>query len=277
MPRLDGIGRCGGCASGPAARVIVLSSFVDDERLFPRCAPAPPATCSRTSSRPSSCGDPHRARRRVAALARGRGAVEALASGGGPRRRRPADAARARGAVLIARGQLEQADRARAGAAEKTVKTHVRTSWPSSALTDRTQAALYAVREGWSARGPRPNYRWLLSRRAPSLIGMPTAIVTGASRGLGLALLAGPRRLAGGSSSTPARPSRSRPPPRPSSPRPPPSPATCRPEPPAHARPGRGRRGSTCSSTTPRCSGRARSPRSPTTRSTCSSRSTAST
>src|SRR6476659_9414570 len=42
--------------------------------------------------------------------------------------------------------------------------------------------------KGWSAKGPRPNSRWWRGGSAPSLMGMPTAIVAGASRGLGLAL-----------------------------------------------------------------------------------------
>src|ERR671920_516965 len=36
--------------------------------------------------------------------------------------------------------------------------------------------------------GPRPNSRWWAGGAGRSFVGMPTAIVTGASRGLGLAL-----------------------------------------------------------------------------------------
>ena len=36
MPRLDGVGRCASCAvAARASRVIVLTSFLDDERLMP--------------------------------------------------------------------------------------------------------------------------------------------------------------------------------------------------------------------------------------------------
>jgi|tagenome__1003787_1003787.scaffolds.fasta_scaffold20762447_2 NAD(P)-dependent dehydrogenase (short-subunit alcohol dehydrogenase family) len=65
-----------------------------------------------------------------------------------------------------------------------------------------TRAALYAVCHGpfskphvkgtvpfrFGAGGPTPNFRWWSSGPRHTVIGMPTAIVTGASRGLGLAL-----------------------------------------------------------------------------------------
>src|SRR3954463_1499364 len=41
---------------------------------------------------------------------------------------------------------------------------------------------------GSSDPGPRPNSRWSRRPRRRSVVAMPTAIVTGASRGLGLAL-----------------------------------------------------------------------------------------
>ena len=53
MPNVDGIEAIRGCGSGHRARAIVLSSFVDDEKLFPAVRAGAGATCSRTSSRRS--------------------------------------------------------------------------------------------------------------------------------------------------------------------------------------------------------------------------------
>ena len=49
---------------------------------------------------------------------------------------------------LIARGRANKAIAFELGVAEKTVKTHVSNILGKLGLTDRTQAALYAVREG---------------------------------------------------------------------------------------------------------------------------------
>jgi DNA-binding NarL/FixJ family response regulator len=50
--------------------------------------------------------------------------------------------------ALIARGRANKAIAFELGVAEKTVKTHVSNILGKLNLTDRTQAALYAVREG---------------------------------------------------------------------------------------------------------------------------------
>ena len=50
--------------------------------------------------------------------------------------------------TLIARGRSNKAIALELGVAEKTVKTHVEHILAKLGLTDRTQAALYAVREG---------------------------------------------------------------------------------------------------------------------------------
>ena len=50
--------------------------------------------------------------------------------------------------ALIARGRANKAIAFELGVAEKTVKTHVSNILGKLGLTDRTQAALYAVREG---------------------------------------------------------------------------------------------------------------------------------
>ena len=50
--------------------------------------------------------------------------------------------------VLIARGRSNKVIALELGVAEKTVKTHVSHILGKLGLTDRTQAALYAVRHG---------------------------------------------------------------------------------------------------------------------------------
>ena len=178
--------------------MIALTSFLDDDKVFPAVrAGAAGYLLKDVEPAGARAGDPRgrtparsllhpavtarlmedvRRRRR-----RGARAAQALT----PREREVARADRARAA--------EQADRAASsGIAEKTVKTHVSSILRKLDLTDRTQAALYAVREGWARRrpGPRPDCRWW--RGAPRARSVerawPTAIVTGASRGLGLAL-----------------------------------------------------------------------------------------
>ena len=50
--------------------------------------------------------------------------------------------------ALIARGQPNKVIARELGVSEKTVKTHVSNVLGKLGVTDRTQAALYAVREG---------------------------------------------------------------------------------------------------------------------------------
>ena len=194
MPRLDGIGALRRLReAAPAARVIVLTSFGEDERLFTALrAGAAGYLLKDVEPRRARARDPDRARRRGAAVARRRGARgrgARRAGRGRPRAGRRADAARARGAVPDRARALEQADRARARrGGEDGQDPRLATCWPSSGSPTARRRRCTPSAKGWSARGPRPNSRWWRGRSAPSLRGMPTAIVTGASRGLGLAL-----------------------------------------------------------------------------------------
>ena len=63
---------------------------------------------------------------------------------------------------LIARGRSNKRIALELGISEKTVKTHVGHVLAKLGVTDRTQAALLAVRDGPRSdpRGPRTNYRW---------------------------------------------------------------------------------------------------------------------
>ena len=90
---------------------------------------------------------------------------------------------------LIARGRSNKriALRARRGG-EDGQDPRLPCAGQARALATARRRRCTPCGKGWSAEGPRPNSRWWRGRSAPSLLGMPTAIVTGASRGLGLAL-----------------------------------------------------------------------------------------
>ena len=134
----------------PDARVLVLTSFGEDDRLF-------------TALRSGAVGfllkdtEPAELVRAIRAAHAGQATlspavatrvVEELASG---RRPRAIDVLTPRELDVLrhlARGQSNKRIALELGVAEKTVKTHVGHVLAKLDLTDRTQAALYAVREG---------------------------------------------------------------------------------------------------------------------------------
>ena len=152
MPRLDGVSalqRLRECA--PATRVIVLTSFLDDDKVLPAVRagaagyllkdvqPAELVRAIRMVDRGEAllhpavaarvlreiAGDDTRAERNELLTPR---ELEVLA--------------------LLAGGRANKAIARELGVAEKTVKTHVGNILGKLGLSDRTQAALYAVREG---------------------------------------------------------------------------------------------------------------------------------
>jgi DNA-binding NarL/FixJ family response regulator len=157
MPKLDGVGAMRELrARVPESRVIVLTSFLDDERLLPaiqagaagyllkNAEPAELARAIRAAHGGETIIDPTVASRLVQAIAGGR--------------RSPADqnlTRREREVLeLIARGRSNKRIAFELGISEKTVKTHVGHLLAKLGVTDRTQAALMAVEEGLV--GPRP-------------------------------------------------------------------------------------------------------------------------
>ena len=137
-------------ALSPSTRVIVLTSFAEDDHVFPAVKagaagyllkdvePAALAEAIRTVHRGEALLDPSVAAKLMEELARGE-------------RRPAADPLTAReGEVLrlVAGGRSNKAIALELGVAEKTVKTHVSNILAKLHLADRTQAALYAVREG---------------------------------------------------------------------------------------------------------------------------------
>ena len=151
MPNLDGVAAMRELrARVPESRVIVLTSFLDDERLLPaiqagaagyllkNSEPAELVRAIRAAHGGETIIDPTVASRLVQAIADGR--------------RSAADQALTRRELevleLIARGRSNKRIAFELGISEKTVKTHVGHVLAKLGVSDRTQAALLAVREG---------------------------------------------------------------------------------------------------------------------------------
>ena len=152
MPGLDGVGAIEGLrARGSTARVIVLTSFLDEDKVLPAVragaagyllkdvAPAELVDAIRIVDRGEALLHPAVAARVLRELTADAGRAE----------RHDALTAREREVLaLVARGRANKAIAFELGVAEKTVKTHVGNILAKLGLSDRTQAALYAVREG---------------------------------------------------------------------------------------------------------------------------------
>jgi two-component system, NarL family, response regulator LiaR len=151
MPGLDGIAALPRLLEvAPAARVLVLTSFGEDDRLFTALRggaagfllkdtePAELARAIRTAHAGHAPLSPAVASR----------VVEQLANGGRPRAADVLTPRELEVLQLIAQGRSNKRIALELGVAEKTVKTHVGHVLAKLDLSDRTQAALYAVREG---------------------------------------------------------------------------------------------------------------------------------
>jgi two-component system, NarL family, response regulator LiaR len=151
MPRLDGVGAMRELRRRlPDTRVIVLTSFAEDERLLPaiqagaagyllkNVAPPELARAVRAAHAGEALIDPVIAARLVDAIAQpaGEAAPERLT------------AREQEVLALIARGYSNKRIALELGIAEKTVKTHVGHVLAKLGVTDRTQAAVHAVRMG---------------------------------------------------------------------------------------------------------------------------------
>jgi DNA-binding NarL/FixJ family response regulator len=164
MPGLDGIGAMRELRRrSSSARVIVLTSFLDDDRLMPALEAGAdgyllkdvePAELARAVR--SACADEALIAPTVAARL-----LHTLSEGGGPGRLGGAINAPTREDAigqltrrerevleLIALGHSNKRIALELGVAEKTVKTHVGHLLAKLGVADRTQAALLAVRWG---------------------------------------------------------------------------------------------------------------------------------
>jgi NarL family two-component system response regulator LiaR len=150
MPRLDGVGAMRELRRRlPDARVIVLTSFTDEEKLLPalqagaagyllkNAEPAELARAVRAAHAGEALLDPAVAARLLASIAEPR---DAPADPLTPREREVL--------ALIGRGYANKRIALELGIAEKTVKTHVGHVLAKLGVSDRTQAALHAARVG---------------------------------------------------------------------------------------------------------------------------------
>ena len=150
MPRLDGVAAMRELRErAPATRVVVLTSFLDDERLLPairagaagyllkNVEPRELARAVRLAAEGEALIDPAVAARLVDSLVEDRRGVEPELT---PREQEVLD--------LIGRGFANKRIALELGIAEKTVKTHVGHVLAKLGVSDRTQAALYAARLG---------------------------------------------------------------------------------------------------------------------------------
>jgi DNA-binding NarL/FixJ family response regulator len=152
MPRVDGIEAIRRIrAVAPATRVIVLTSFADEGRMLPAVragavgyllkdvAPQDLVAAVRTVNDGETLLHPAVVRELVREVSGGRRE---------PAADNPLTAREREVLGLIARGRANKAIAFELGVAEKTVKTHVSNILGKLNVTDRTQAALLAVREG---------------------------------------------------------------------------------------------------------------------------------
>jgi NarL family two-component system response regulator LiaR len=149
MPALDGLAAMRALRERvPGARVIVLTSFADDDKLLPalragaagyllkNAEPQELARAVRAANAGEALLDPHVAARLVDALAGEKEPLDRLT----PREREVLQ--------LIGRGFSNKRIAQELRLSEKTVKTHVGHVLAKLGVGDRTQAAVFAVRAG---------------------------------------------------------------------------------------------------------------------------------
>jgi NarL family two-component system response regulator LiaR len=152
MPRVDGIEAIRRMrALKPETRVIVLTSFVDEDKMLPAVRAGASGYLLK-DVQPQELVGAIRTVHGGGTLLHPAVVEELVREVSRDDARHPADnplTEREREVLaLIARGRANKAIAFELGVAEKTVKTHVSNILAKLNLTDRTQAALYAVREG---------------------------------------------------------------------------------------------------------------------------------
>jgi two-component system, NarL family, response regulator LiaR len=151
MPGMDGIEATRRLREAhPGLKIIVLTSFAEDDKLFPALRAGASAYLLKDVG-PGELAEAIRAAARGETLL-GPGVTQRLVSGiaGGADRQPESELTERELEVLrcIARGRSNKEIGGDLGISEKTVKTHVGSILSKLSLQDRTQAALYAVRRG---------------------------------------------------------------------------------------------------------------------------------
>jgi DNA-binding NarL/FixJ family response regulator len=154
MPGLDGIEATRRILSDlPATRVIALTSFLDDDKVLPAVRAGAAGYLLKDVEPQELVRAIHTVHDGEALLhpAATRTVMRELAGDAGADEGADLGLTGREGEVLelVARGLSNKLIARELGIAEKTVKTHVSSILAKLGVTDRTQAALLAVRRGW--------------------------------------------------------------------------------------------------------------------------------
>lgn len=152
MPRLDGLGAIGAIKQeNPAARILILTSFAEDDKVFPAIkagalgyllkdsSPQELLQAIRSVHQGESSLHPTIARKLIRELTQ----PAALPPTADPLTEREVEVLR-----LVAQGLTNDEIAQELYLSERTVRTHVSHILDKLHLANRTQAALYALREG---------------------------------------------------------------------------------------------------------------------------------
>jgi DNA-binding NarL/FixJ family response regulator len=153
MPRVDGLEAIRRIRErAPATRILVLTSFADDNTVLPAVRAGAAGYLLKDVQPPELAGAIRTVHAGEALLAPAVATmlVEQLAAedGAGVERGEHLTPRELEVLGLLARGRANKAIALDLGVSERTVKTHVSNILGKLNLTDRTQAAVYAVRHG---------------------------------------------------------------------------------------------------------------------------------
>jgi NarL family two-component system response regulator LiaR len=152
MPRKGGIEAIREIkAERPAMRILVLTSFAEDDKVFPAIKAGAQGYLLKDASPRALLGairDIHRGEPSMHPTVARKLMLELQRSSGLPPTEEPLTEREAEVLGLVARGLTNQEIANRLFVSERTVRTHVSNILSKLHLANRTQAALYALREG---------------------------------------------------------------------------------------------------------------------------------